>query len=72
MRIIAGPRLREEAIRATREQYFTVKKGRAGFAAIAGRTEGPSYTSRNEWLLDTNRRLDILEDLHEQLLRECR
>lgn len=71
-RVIAGPALREEAIRATREQYFTVKKGRAGFAKIAGRTEGPSYTTRGEWLEEQQRRLTQLEQLNEHMLREGR
>ena len=68
-RIIAGPRLREEAIRAARDQYFRVKGGRQRQEYAVDRKEH-GYTTRKEWLDEAAARLELLQELHELMLRD--
>ena len=62
-KIIAGPALRAEAIRATGDLLHNVRRKQMNLAREAG--HGSSYQTQREWIADTESRLAALRNLDE-------
>jgi len=63
----AGPRLRQEAIRTTRQLLRDVERGIVSFGATVCPSTGKNHTSRMHWVKETAARLDRLRELHRAL-----